>query len=70
MPRVKKFLARIQTDVPEYVQELLSTNFKPKQVAEEGKLLGAKFRIKVDIKPYEGKPSNNVRDVFPPSEAA
>lgn len=67
--RVKRALARIKC-ADDYNKILLSGPFKPEDVALEGKLLGAKARIRVDVRPYQGKKSNNVRDVLPPSESA
>jgi hypothetical protein len=61
MPRVKKVLARI-------APELLSGPFNPEQVAMEGSLIGRACRIRVDIRPYQGKQRNNVRDVLPAAE--
>lgn len=69
MPRVKKMLARIASD-GDYAKELLSSKWSPEAVASEGRLIGARARIRVDVKPYEGKPSNNVRDVLEPGEGA
>ena len=66
LPRVKKALARIQDDSG-YAKQLLGTNFSPEKVALEGKLLGARAGVKVNIKKYEGKDRNNVVDILPPS---
>jgi hypothetical protein len=59
LPRVKKVLARI-------APELLEGPIDPEQVANEGTLVGRACKIRLDIKQYEGKPRNNVRDVLPP----
>ena len=67
--RVKRALARIKCN-DDYNKILLSGPFKPEDVALEGKLLGAKARIRVDVRPYQGKKSNNVREVLPPSESS
>jgi hypothetical protein len=65
--RVKRALMRIKCE-DDYNKVLLQSSFKPEDVALEGKLLGAKARLRVDIRPYQGKKSNNVRDILPPSE--
>lgn len=62
-PRAKKVLGVICPDV------LANGAFKPKELAESGILLGRQLRIRVDIKPYQGEPRNNVRDVLPPDAA-
>jgi hypothetical protein len=59
MPRTKKTLGIL-------FPEGLAQQFKPKQVAESGVLLGRRCQIRVDIKPYQGEMRNNVRDVLPP----
>ena len=61
MPRVKRVLARI-------APELLEGPIEPEQVAIDGTLVGRSCRIRLDIKQYEGKPRNNVRDVLPPDD--
>jgi len=66
--RVKRALIRIKCQ-DDYNKVLLNTSFKPEDVALEGKLLGAKARLRVDVRPYQGKKSNNVRDILPPSES-
>jgi hypothetical protein len=58
MPRLKKVLSRI-------APELLTQSFNPEKVANDGILVGKACKIRIDIKPYEGKPRNNVRDVLP-----
>lgn len=60
LPRTKKTLGIICPDV------LAQGQFSPQAVAESGILLGRRIRIRVDIKPYQGEPRNNVRDVMPP----
>lgn len=62
LPRLKKVLMRI-------APELLETAFNPKTVADQGVLIGKACTIRVDVKPYEGKPRNNVRDVLPAQES-
>jgi hypothetical protein len=59
MPRLKKVLSRI-------APELLNGPFNPEQIANESILVGKECRIRLDIKMYEGKNRNNVRDVLPP----
>jgi len=61
LPRVKKVLSRV-------APELLSGPFDPEKIADEGVLLGKACRIRVEIKPYEGKARNNVRDVLASEE--
>jgi len=63
MPRVKKVISRV-------APELLNGPFKPEEIANSGVLVGKPVRVRLDIKPYEGKPRNNVRDVLPPDEGA
>lgn len=57
LPRVKKVLSRV-------APELLQGSFNPEQIANEGTMIGKACKIRIDIKPYEGKPRNNVRDVL------
>lgn len=59
LPRLKKILMRIAPDV-------LEGPFKPKEVAEQGSLVGRQCRVRVDIRKYEGEDRNNVRDVLAP----
>jgi hypothetical protein len=66
LPRVKQFLARIKCDDDANLA-LLKGKFDPEKVADEGRLLGAKMRVKLDVRRYEGKNRNNVRDVLPPA---
>lgn len=62
LPRVKKALIRLgKTD-------LLQTAFDPVKVADEGILIGLKCKVRVDVKPYEGSPRNNVKDLLPAGE--
>jgi len=67
LPRVKRFLARIKCDDDKNL-ELLKTKFSPLAVADEGQLLGARARLRIDIRRYEGQNRNNVRDVLPPGD--
>jgi hypothetical protein len=70
MPRVKRTLARLK-DAGEntgYAKSLLGGPFSPSRVADEGRLLLATCRIRVDIKPYEGQKRNNIKDVLSPLE--
>lgn len=57
MTRVKKVLGRV-------APELLDGPIDAEQIAEEGTLLGRTCRLRIDIRPYEGKKRNNVRDVL------
>lgn len=61
MPRVKKVISRV-------APELMNGPFDAEKIANDGVLVGKACRIRLDIKPYEGKPRNNVRDVLPPEE--
>jgi hypothetical protein len=63
LPRVKKVLSRI-------APELLQGPFNAEEVANSGAMIGKECRVRVDIKPYEGKPRNNVRDVLPMDSAS
>jgi hypothetical protein len=67
MPRVKRTLARIKADGDAQAR-LLSGPFNPQAVADEGILLGARARIRIDIRRYEGQNRNDVRDVLPPAD--
>jgi hypothetical protein len=69
MPRVKRTLARIKTDDGIEAQILAAPRFSPEAVANEGQLLGARARLRIDIRKYEGQNRNNVRDVLPPQSA-
>lgn len=63
MPRTKKVISRV-------APELLNGPFDPEKVANEGSLIGKTCKVRLDIKPYEGKQRNNVRDVLPAGETA
>ena len=63
MPRVKKVVSRV-------APELLQGPFDPEKIAADGIMVGKACRIRLDIKPYEGKPRNNVRDVLPAEEGS
>ncbi len=65
MPRVKRFLARIKCDDDANLA-LLNGKFDPQKVADEGILIGARAKLKVGIRRYEGKNRNNVMEVLPP----
>jgi hypothetical protein len=69
LPRVKRFLANIKTH-DGFNLHLLKGKFDPEKIADEGKLLGAKARLRLDIRRYQGQNRNNVRDVLPPAGAA
>ena|SRR6185437_7851825 len=68
LPRAKRFLAAIRTD-DGVEQELLGSRFNPAKVAEEGVLIGARCRARVDIRRYEGENRNDVKGILPPAEA-
>lgn len=57
LPRVKKVLSRV-------APELLNGPFNPEKIADSGILIGKACRVRVDIRPYEGKKRNNVKDVL------
>lgn len=61
LAKLKRLLLRICPDV-----EL--TSFRPKAFCEEGVALGRACRVKVRIRNYQGKPSNDVTDVLPSAE--
>jgi hypothetical protein len=69
LPRVKRTLARIQTD-DGYPQQLLTQRFNPQVVADEGRLLGARAKVRLDIRTYQGKKQNDIKDVLPPGTAS
>src|SRR3990172_2366155 len=69
LPRVKRALARIVTDTG-YEKEILIKTFNPETVAMEGRLIGARCKVRVDTKMYEGSMRNNVKDVLPPGETS
>jgi hypothetical protein len=66
LPRVKRALARMETE-DGYNKELLSGPFDPQKVADEGRLIGARARLRIDIRRYEGQNRNNVREVLAPA---
>jgi hypothetical protein len=63
MPRVKKVISRL-------APELLEQAFNPESVADEGLLIGKTCQVRLDIRPYEGRKTNNVREVLAPAESA
>lgn len=64
MPRVKRALMSLSDDEG-YGQELLGETFNPDDVAAEGRLVGARCALKVGQRRYEGRMTNNVRDMMP-----
>ena len=66
VPRVKRALKNLQTDEG-YAQALLETKFDPSEVADEGKLLGGRCRLKVTTRKYDNRLTNNVQDLLPPA---
>jgi hypothetical protein len=68
LPRIKRFLTRVGGDdeLVSYARSLLTTKFDPQAVADEGKLIGARARLRIDIRRYEGQNRNNVREILPP----
>jgi hypothetical protein len=69
MPRVKQFLMRIKCDDDANLA-LLKGKFNAQTIADEGTLLGARMRVKVDIRRYQGSNRNNVKDILPPANKA
>ena len=61
LPRTKRAIARV-------MPELLEKPFDPEEVANSGVMLGKALRARVDIKPYEGRKTNNVRDILAPED--
>lgn len=49
--------------------ELFNGPFNPAEVAETGKLLQKKVRIKVDVQDYQGRDTNRISYLLPPGEA-
>lgn len=66
MPRVKRALARMKCE-DGYNLELLEKKWNPAKVADEGRLIGATARLRIDIRRYEGQNRNNVREILPPA---
>jgi hypothetical protein len=67
MPRVKRTLARIvMEDGSNYAKTLCEAPFSPERVADEGRLLGARCRLKIDYRTYQGAKQNDVKEVLPP----
>ena len=52
---------------PEFLEETGGV-FNPEKVADEGRFIGKRCRAKVTIKRYEGRQTNNTRELLPPSE--
>jgi hypothetical protein len=59
MPRTKKTIQQVFPDIAQMGQ------FRPKQIADDGILMGRKVRARVDIRTYQGQRNNNVRDLLP-----
>lgn len=57
--RLKRTLLRVCPDID-------LTEFRPKKFCDEGVALGLPCRVKVRVRPYQGRKSNNVVDVLPP----
>jgi len=69
LPRVKRFLARIKTE-DDINKKLLTSKFDPEKVADEGVLIGARARLKTNLRRYEGSMRTNVQEILPPSGGA
>jgi hypothetical protein len=67
LPRVKRALARMKCD-DDFNKTLLEGKFDPQRVADEGRMIGARARLRIDVRRYEGQNRNQVRDVLPPAE--
>jgi hypothetical protein len=63
--RVKKALIAMKCEDDANLR-LLKGRFDPQKVADESLLLGATARLRMDIRRYEGKNRNNVREILPP----
>lgn len=59
--RLKKILARVLPHVS-------LAEFRPREFCDSGDALGYPCRVKVRIRPYEGKKRNNVQDVLAPAD--
>lgn len=58
-------LGRTKRTISRVAPELLEAAFDPEEIADKGTMLGKRCRARVDVKPYEGQPRNNVKDVLP-----
>ncbi len=62
LPRTKKVIMRVMS-------ELLDRKpFSPEAIANEGVLVGAACQVKLNIKMYDGRKVNNVREILAPSD--
>ncbi len=59
--RLKQLMVRVLPDIP-------LSGFKPKAFCDEGVALGRPCRVKVNVRPYQGKRRNNVTDVLAPAD--
>lgn len=66
-PFAASIISRTKKIIGIFAPELLEKPFNPKEVAESGEMLGRKARARVDIRKWEGKNRNNVRDILPPA---
>lgn len=64
--RVKRALKNLQTE-DGYAQELLGTPFSAEEVADGGRLIGGRCRLKVTTRKYEDRLTNNVQDLLAPA---
>jgi hypothetical protein len=67
MTRVKRALAAMKCEDDANLA-LLKGKFKPQQVADEGLLIGARARLRIDTRKFEGQLRNNVRELLPPGQ--
>lgn len=70
MPRVKAALQLIEAPDPsdqDSIRALLTQNFDPAEVAESGVFVGARARLKVTTRKYEGELRNNVQKLLAPA---
>jgi hypothetical protein len=65
-PAVKRMLARIKTETG-IEKQLLEQKFSPEKVADEGLLLNARCRLRLDIEAYRGVKRNKIKEILPPA---
>lgn len=70
LPFMDSMRARLKKVLIAVAPELAQQAFDPEKIANEGYLLGKKLRARVDIRPYQGQPRNNVRDLLAPEDGA
>lgn len=63
-----KALPMTKASIGTFAPELLEGSFKPKQLADNGDLLGKKARVRVIVGTYQGNKNNQVKKWFAPKE--